>query len=473
MRLGKSLALLTASLLFFGAVVAQSAGAAAAPAPKHIVFLLRDDEGYSNGTNLKKFGSKTPNLDWIAAEGIRFTVPFAPHLCQPSRAELATGRSSPLIGLRGNIADTKPVTGVPTQYPTLAEQLTNLGYLTAVVGKWHMGGAPDKSLENGRQPWQRGFRESWVFYDGHHCYTKIGCDVDDTNNQIYHGGVGLREEVVSIADDKHIGYYFAETAIRWMRAHRDEKTFLYLPVNSVHTPAQATPEALAAFASVADPQLRMILAMYYDLDHIVGMVLAAALEIDHDNTLFITESDNGGDCGNGLSDPVLHVTENLKCSNLPEMGNKGHADPGGILVPASVYWPAGDIRAGTTFNQPAFMYDWFPTIMDAASGGTYAAPASYKLNGISLLPYLRNPSLAVPKRKYFAWGRNKVIAAMLDWPYFLERLQDGTTYNLYNLQNDRGTKILLNSSMPARLQSMKASLLAWIASLPPAKNGNN
>ena len=273
-------------ILFFGA----SAFAATPAGRPNIVFILADDLGW---TDLHCFGSQyyeTPNLDRLAAQGMKFTSAHACQNCQPSRAELMSGQYEPRTGVYtvGGIGrfdwQSRPlrpvnnVTELPLDKITIAQVLKQNGYVTGIIGKWHLGGT------TGHQPLDRGFDEFFGFLGGLHDYF-------NGNKDILRGRKPVKEK-------EYLTDAFGREAVAFIHKHKDQPFFLYLPFNAVHTPIEAKPDWLAHFAAkpgVGGQTNAAYAAMLASLDENIGRVLATLDELKlADNTLVIFGSDNGG-----------------------------------------------------------------------------------------------------------------------------------------------------------------------------------
>jgi len=337
------------------------------PRQPNIVFILADDLGY---TDLACYGSKyyeTPNLDRLAAQGLKFTSGYTcgPN-CQPTRAALMSGQYGPRTGVYtvGSIdrfdwssRPLRPVDNVvqlPLDRTTIAQVLKSAGYATAMFGKWHLG-EQDKY-----HPGKRGFSEAVVSMGKHFDFV--------TNPKL------------EVPRDKYLADYLTDRGCDFIRKHKDEPFFLYLPHFGVHSPHQAKKELIAKFKDRAaagghhDPTYA---AMIASVDESVGRIVALLDELKlAENTLVIFSSDNGGVGG--------YVREGLKkagdvTDNAPLRGGKGMLYEGGIRVPWIVRW-SGQIAPGGVREQPINSVDLFPTLLELS--GT-KAPEKQPLDGVS------------------------------------------------------------------------------------------
>lgn len=260
---------------------------AAMAAPPNILLIVGDDMGYAD---VGFHGCKdipTPHLDALAKSGVRFTSGYVtgPY-CSPTRAGLLTGRYQQRFGHEFNPAGEQ---GMPVTETTIADRLKSAGYVTGLVGKWHLGAKPEM------HPLKRGFDEYFGFLGGAHSYF----DADGVlrgNEPVkeldYTTDAFGREAMAFI--EKH-----ASTGSAQAKAH---PWFLYLAFNAVHTPMHATEDRLKKFADIADAQRRTYAAMMSAMDDNIGLVLAKlAATGQTSNTLVFFISDNGGPTMKGVT----------------------------------------------------------------------------------------------------------------------------------------------------------------------------
>jgi arylsulfatase A-like enzyme len=426
-------------------------------AKPNIIFILADDLGY---TDLGCYGSQyyeTPNIDRLAAEGTRFADGYScgPN-CQPTRAALMTGQYGPRTGVYtvGSIDrfnwQSRPlrpvdnVTALPLDKITVAQALQRAGYVTGLFGKWHLGEAGE------HHPGKRGFDEAIVSM-GKHFDFKTNPRVD------YPAGTYLAD-------------FLTDRAIDFMRRHREQPFFLYLPHFGVHAPHEAKKDLIEKFAARPkagghdDP---VYAAMIASIDESVGRVLKALDELKlGTNTLVIFSSDNGGVGG--------YAREGLKRSdgitdNAPLRGGKGMLYEGGIRVPWIFRWP-GTIPPGLRSDEPIASVDLFPTLLELAGA---AVPSHHALDGVSCARLLTSGGKERPRRAALFWhfpgylgaGKNSwrttpvgVIRAG-DWK-LLEFFEDSRV-ELYNLRRDLGETNNLSRAEPQIARQLQAQLLKW------------
>ncbi len=454
-----------AVLLLSVALVCAPLSAAEKP---NIVFILADDLGW---TDLGCQGSKyyeTPNIDRLAADGMRFTSGYTcgPN-CQPTRAALMSGQYGPRTGVytvgginrfpwqRRPLHPVENVVQLPLDRETVAGALKRSGYATGMFGKWHLGGdAP-------HHPSQRGFDEAVVSMGRHF---NFATDPDTPHDP-----------------DTYLADFLTDRAEDFIRRHRDEPFFLYLPHFGVHSPYQAKRKLIAHFRSQEasgghfDPTYA---AMIASVDQSVGRVVRLLDELKlSDNTLVIFSSDNGGVGGYERAGiPMRGITD-----NAPLRGGKGMLYEGGIRVPYIFRWP-GKIAAGTTCDEPINSVDLFPTLVELAGG---KPPEGQPLDGVSYLSLLTSDKTAKLSRDAIYWHfpgylgakndtwRTTPVGALRagDWK-LLEFFEDGRL-ELYNLRDDVGEAHDLAQKEPEKTRQLQKQLAAWRESVSAKMPGPN
>ncbi|MGB9689716.1 sulfatase [Thermogutta sp.] len=426
----------------------------------NFIFILADDLGY---TDLGCYGSRyyeTPNIDRMAAEGMRFTDGYtAGPNCQPTRAALISGQYGPRTGVYtvGSIErfpwrtrPLRPVDNVeklPLDKVTLAQALKGAGYVTGLFGKWHLGEDPE------HHPSARGFDEAITSAGRHFNFV--------TNPR------------VSYPEGTYLADFLTDKAVDFIRRHSQEPFFLCVHHFGVHSPYQAKAELIKHFERkppVDGHSNPVYAAMIASVDESVGRILAALAELGLDkNTLVIFTSDNGGVGGYER----LGIMGGSITDNAPLRGGKGMLYEGGIRVPFIFRWP-GHIPAGAECRVPIHSVDIYPTLLELAGA---KPPADYVLDGVSLVPLLRQGDKAqFPERPLFwhfpgylgagqgTWRTTPVGAIRLgDWK-LLEFFEDGHL-ELYNLREDIGEEKNLASQNPQKAAELHELLKKWRAEI--------
>lgn len=406
----------------------------------NIVLIVADDLGSGE---LGVQGSKdvpTPNIDSIAQNGVRFTDGYVScPVCSPTRAGMLTGRYQQRFGHEFNPGPpnaASPSFGLPLTEKTIADRLKALGYATGMVGKWHLGYRPEL------HPMKRGFDEFFGFLAGSHPY-EAGKNPARDLDSILRG----TEPV------KNYGFLtetFATEAAAFIERRKSEPFFLYLPFNAVHGPMQITEKYLARFAAIQDEKRRTFAAMLSALDDGVGVVLQKLRELQlEEKTLVIFISDNGG------------PTEQTTSRNGALRGLKGQVFEGGIRVPFFMQWK-GRIQPAV-YAQPVIALDVFSTILGAAGGAT---PDDGKLDGVDLLPNVRNEKTTAPHDALY-WRFGEQSAVRVDnWK--LVRSSEGKTY-LFDLSKDVGETTDLSVQFPDKVKELESAYSQWNAQLMPPR----
>ncbi|MCI0335877.1 MAG: sulfatase [Planctomycetes bacterium] len=430
---------------------------AAADKP-NVVVIVGDDMGYAD---IGVHGCKdipTPNIDALAAGGVRCTNGYVsgPY-CSPTRAGLLTGRYQTRFGHEFNPGpapgkvqrkqqrqlgyDEKAGIGLPLSETTIADRLKSADYATALVGKWHLGHADPY------HPLRRGFDEYFGFLGGAHSY------FPGNDARIFRG-----EEPVE--ENEYLTDAFGREAVAFLeRQTANRPFFLCLSFNAVHTPMHADEARLEKFKSIRDEKRRTYAAMMSAMDDAIGAVLAKLQEkkLD-DNTMVFFISDNGG--------PSLSTTTVNGSINRPLRGSKRTTLEGGIRVPFLVKWPAR-LPTGKVYDQPVIQLDILPTVLAAA--GIEADPDT-RLDGVNMLPYLRGESEGPPHDAlYWRFGQQMAIRQG-DWKLVkYDPAVDGlkgkaTQAKLYNLASDIGESKNLIAEEPERAKTLQATWDRWNAS---------
>jgi len=404
--------------------------------PPNILVILVDDLGYGDLSSYGAPDLKSPAVDKLATEGMRFTDFYANSpVCSPTRAALLTGRFPDLVGVPGVIRqETNNTWGNLADDATLlAQPLANAGYHTALVGKWHLGLAPPDT------PPDRGFALFHGFLadmmDDYYTHRRSGVNWMRLN----------RDEVDPVG---HATDVFTAWAIDYLaeRKTEPEPFFLYLAYNAPHAPIQPPPEWLQRVLD-REPGISAeranLVALTEHVDDGIGKVMQALEDNgQRENTLVIFASDNGGDVGSGAS-------------NGPLRGGKTQMFEGGVRVPAVASWP-GHIQASTTTSAVFMTMDIFATALDAA-GVNHTGD----LDAQSFLPVLLGKTTAAPSRDLFFVRRESpggVHYGVRSGDYKLVQNAPDGPFTLYNLRDDLAESTDLSASEPATLLQLASAL---------------
>jgi arylsulfatase A-like enzyme len=496
-------------LLCFAATVSALHAEPAAAARPNIIVILADDMGFSD---IGCYGSEipTPNLDALAAKGVRFSQFYNTGRCCPTRASLLTGLYAHQAGI-GHMNDDERLPGyrgfLTDNTVTLAEPLAQAGYLTAMTGKWHVGHDADQ------KPSARGFQRSLSMPAGGVYYP----DSKRCNLHLNGEPIGPRDE--RLPKDWYSSDLFAEFGIRFIDEARKEQKpfFLYLAYVAPHFPLQADkadidrfrgkykegwdalsakrlakqremglidpswspaprPDKIAAWDSLDDEKkdrfdhmMATYAAVVSRLDRSVGTLVAALKERDaFDNTLILFMSDNGGNAeagpnGRTEGDPTKADSDWFcgqswaHLQNTPFRLYKHHNHEGGIASPLVAHWPAG-IKESRWVRAPAHVIDILPTCLDFAAGN-YPESRNGKpvtpLEGVSLKPLLTGAGSLAPRPLFWEHEGN---AAVRQGDLKLVRKGNRGPWELYDLKADRTE---LNDLAAARPEKVKELLALW------------
>jgi arylsulfatase A-like enzyme len=331
----------------------RASGQENTPARPHIVHIVADDLGWGDvGYHGVAADVKTPNIDKLAASGVRLEQFYVQPLCTPTRAALMTGRYPLRYGLQSFVIPTALSYGLPTDERTLPQALKAAGYRTAIVGKWHLGHADRKFW-----PMERGFDSQYGF---------LGDQIDYFRHEV-NGAPDWHRNEQSLQEEGYSTTLIGKEAARLIEQH-DPNTplYLYLAFNAPHSPYMAPQEYLDRFAGIGDVHRRTYVAMISALDDEVGRVLDALdRKKMRDRTLVVFHSDNGG-----VTDPNMAGERPIAkavASNGPYREGKGTVYEGGTHVVAIANWP-GQIKAGGTVDGMIHAVDLFPTFVALAGG---------------------------------------------------------------------------------------------------------
>jgi arylsulfatase A len=452
------LALAVATLLLLSPLLR----AADAPVKPNFVLILMDDMGYGDiGPFNPKTKNRTPNLDRMAKEGMKLTSFYAAPVCTPSRAQVLTGCYAKRVSLPAVIFPAAPI-GLSAEEANIAGLLKKQGYATMAIGKWHVGDQPEFL------PTRRGFDH----YLGLPYSNDMGGEWDGAPDVPQ----GQRKpplplvrdekviETLRPADQDRLTERYTDEAVKFIRAHKDEPFFLYLPHTAVHVPLHPG----------KDFRGKSVNGTYGDwveeADASTGRILDTVRELKLDEkTLVVFTSDNG---------PWLTQGKNGGEAG-PLRGGKGGTYEGGVREPTIVWWP-GHIAAGSSSDAVAGNIDLLPTFVKLAGG---AVPADRKIDGADLAPLLLGKTKESPREAHYYFNGNR-LEAVRSGPWKLAIAQQSENIGkpkepekepfvpkLYNLDTDIGEKTDVAAEHPDVVKRLQEFVTKMDADLGAAKQG--
>lgn len=339
--------------LFLGlSMAALTLTGQAAERKPNIVYIVADDLGWKD-VGFHGSDIKTPNLDKLAGGGTRLEQFYAQPMCTPTRAALMTGRYPMRYGLQTAVIAAGQTYGLPTDEWLLPQALKEIGYKTAIIGKWHLGHADQKYW-----PRQRGFDYQ---------YGPLIGEIDYFTHKA-EGVTDWYRDNQKIQEEGYSTTLLGNDAVKFIDAQKlDAPFFLYLTFNAAHTPYQATQEYLEKYKNIADPSRRAYAGSITAMDAQIGRVVAALDKQGlRDNTLIIFMSDNGGTRNAMFTGAIADVSKiKIPCDNGPYREGKGTVYEGGTRVVALANWP-GHIKAGSTVNEMMHVVDMYPSLAGLA-----------------------------------------------------------------------------------------------------------
>jgi arylsulfatase A-like enzyme len=432
-----------------GTLASAALARGAAQRPPNILFILADDMGYADLSCYGRKEYRTPALDTLASQGVRFTNAYANSaVCTPSRVALMTGRYQQrlAIGLEEPLAQRN--VGLPPDQPTLPSLLRDRGYATHLIGKWHLGKLPRFG------PLQSGYEEFWGIRGGAVDYFTHGladADLWDGDTPVTKAGY-----LTDLLADKTV-----ETLERLR--HDARPWLISLHFTAPHWPWEGPRDAAesarlaalgtrAAYMHFDGGDLATYAAIVTRMDEQIGRILRTLQRFGmRDDTVVVFTSDNGGE---RFSD------------TWPFTGRKTELLEGGLRVPAIVRWP-GLSRPGTSSDGQIMTMDWLPTFVGAAGN---AGRAPFQTDGVDIRPAIAGGALS-ERTLFWRYGhRGQQAARRGAWKYL--RIKDDTY--LFNVVADPLERANHKAREVPRFTDLQAAWSAWNATmLPPDPEANS
>lgn len=449
----------------------------------NIVVIMVDDLGW---TGLSGYGSdlhKTPNIDQLALDGMKFNQAYASApVCTPTRAAFMTGKSPAQLNMtiwheasqvpQKNRPLTPPVVegNLPHKEVTLAEVLRAGGYQTGHVGKWHLG-------EASHYPETHGFDFSFggsfwgappTFYFPYRGTWGSG----ERAHPRYIPGIDANEDL----EGEHLTDRLTDVGIDFIEKSKDEPFFLFMSYYTVHTPIEGKPELAAKYEESITPGLdhdnSHYAAMHETLDHNVGRI-RRTLETSGiaEKTLIVFTSDNGGFINN--------YDEKTVTSNAPLRSGKGSLYEGGVRVPLIIHWP-GITKPGSINEQPVITADLYPTILSIA-GLPGEADHNQNVEGLNLVPTLKDSNTRLKRTTLFwhyphYYQTTSPVSSIRQRQWKLMEFHEDGRLELYDLISDPGETINQAETRPPLATNLRSKLQAWrdkVEAPMPTVNANS
>ncbi|WP_417382933.1 sulfatase-like hydrolase/transferase [Gimesia sp.] len=404
----------------------------------NIVLIMADDLGYGDLSCYGSENCKTPHLDRLAANGMKFTdFHSSGAVCSPTRAGLLTGRYQQRAGIDGVVyADPKKNRhhGLQKNEITLAQCLQDAGYQTGMFGKWHLG------YQRQYNPTFRGFQQFVGYVSGNVDYF---AHLDGTGVFDWWHNAELNRE-----EQGYVTHLINDYAVEYIRQQREKPFFVYIAHEAVHYPYQGPEDQPIRKEGVGDIKSakRKDIANAYremntEMDKGIGKLVTVLKELNlTDQTFIFFLSDNGA---------------NQNGSNGELRGFKGSLWEGGHRVPAIACWP-GQIVPGTVCEETVISIDLMPTILELANA---KVPEGHKLDGVSLVSLL-NKQMPLPTRQIFWEYNGKSAVRQGPWKLIMNQTRK-EPIELYDLSQDLSETKNLADAQPQRVQRMQSALTAW------------
>ncbi|MEZ5535643.1 MAG: sulfatase-like hydrolase/transferase [Thiolinea sp.] len=412
----------------------------------NFIFIVADDLGYAD---LGCYGGRepvSPVLDKLAANGVKYVNGYSNSpVCSPTRFALMTGRYQYWVRgaseepMAGNAVG-NPDLGLHPHLPTLPSMLKDIGYHTALIGKWHLGYRPHFGPEKSGYMHHFGPMSGGV---GYYSHTSRAQESD------------LELDGEPCEEEGYLTDILSNRAAQYVRdrAADGQPFMLSLHYTAPHWPwetraqGKIDPEVVKNIAHLDGGSVEIYQTMIKEMDEGIGWVVDALEETGQlDDTLIIFTSDNGGE---RFSD------------NWPLVGGKMDLTEGGIRVPYIAHWPKGISQPGSTSGQHCLTMDWTATILDIAGA---QLPEGHTLDGVSMQPTLQNPQQTFDRPMYWRMKhRDQRAVRVGDWKY----LKVDEYEYLFNVVKDARERANQAKREPERLAALREQYMEWAAQVPP------
>jgi arylsulfatase len=434
--------------IFLGTSLASSAPVELAGKKPNIILVMTDDQGYGDLACHGNPHLKTPNLDRLHSQCVRFTDFHVSPTCSPTRAALLTGRHEFKSGVTHTVLERERLALDAVTFPQV---LRSAGYTTGIFGKWHLGD------EDAYQPDKRGFDKVFIHGCGGIGQTYLNSSGGDAPGNNYFNPV-LRLDGKFVATKGYCTDVFFSNALQWIESVKGDKPFFcYIPTNTPHRPLVCPPGTDKPYKGKVPDDTAAFYGMIANIDDNVGKLLDRLDEWKiANNTLVVFLTDNGTASG-------------AKVFNAGMRGAKGSPYRGGTRVPSFWRWP-GTLKAGVDVDAFACHYDVFSTLAELA-GAKLDAKATKQVEGRSLVPLLRDPKADWPDRKFVThvgrWDKGKAAegkfakCCVREGRWTLVRMTPKAAWELYDIQADPAQEKDVAGDHAALVEKLSAWYDRW------------
>jgi len=390
----------------------------------NVVFIVADDMGWAD-IGYHNAEIRSPNLDALAKTGVELNCHYVQPQCTPTRVALMTGQYPTRINYKNAQAHNEEAFPIGTKI--MPHMFKELGYKTAIMGKWHMGCTEKWG------PKHHGFDYSYGSYAGavgmyDHRYR--------LNSDPY--TITWHRNHTLIKEEGHVTDLVKNEAVTWIHKNKNEPFFLYLPFHAVHTPlVEKDPKWDKINKHIKWDDRRLMAAAVSHMDDAIGQVIKALDDTGiRDNTIIIFTSDNGAwRSHKGNTYPAPDPKLDRFSFNYPYRGWKIDIYEGGMRVPAFVNWPKK--LKPYKLETPMHIIDWMPTLAHMLD---YKKNTDFKWEGVNMWkPISKHKELKTKREFYFVWGRNRIWEGLRYGTWKIIRKKSKKKYSkweLYNLEND-------------------------------------